>query len=184
MCSIKEVWKPIKGFPYYEVSNVGRVRSLTRNIVHSNGMLQYCAGKLLTAGDNGRGYLQVGLCLKGKRYTKKVHRLVAETFIPNPTNKPEVNHIDEDKHNNYAGNLNWMTHEENLNHGTVTARISATMLNGSLSKPVIQESSTGEFIKEWPSAAEAGRNGFERSLINRCCRGICSTHKGFKWRFS
>ena len=104
------MWKDIKGFDNYEVSTEGQVRNIT-------------TGHILKPRDNGRGYLEVGLHTNKKRTHKYIHRLVAEAFIPNPNNKPEVNHIDEDKTNNSVNNLEWLTHKENNNYGTKNERM-------------------------------------------------------------
>ena len=172
----------------YKVSNWGRILSLNyRN-----------TGKpeLMTPIANTKGYFQVGLWKNGEYKTCKVHRLVAETFLPNPENKPEVNHIDEDKTNNFVflnedgsvdkekSNLEWKTHKDNINHGTRNERVSKTLTNGKLSKPVLQLSLSGELIREWPSTAECGRNGFDQGAVTKCCRGKLKSHKGFRWMYA
>ena len=99
-------WKPIKGFEgLYEISNAGNIRSF-----HSR------EAKTLKTWESKNGYIQVGLHKNGKLHAKLVHRLVASTFIPNPQNKPQVNHIDGDKTNNKIDNLEWCTAKENVQH--------------------------------------------------------------------
>lgn len=101
-----EVWKPIKDYEgLYEVSNYGRIRSLKRKAPH---ILKQC--------DNGYGYLMVTLSKNGKQMTIKVHRLVAEAFIPNPENLPTVDHIDRNRKNNFANNLRWTNYLEQNNN--------------------------------------------------------------------
>lgn len=103
---LEENWKTIAGYEgYYEVSDLGNVRSLDRG---------NRKGKLLVS--NTGKYKGVFLCKLGTIKRKNIHRLVAETFIPNPENKPLVNHKDGDKHNNKLENLEWCTHQENMNH--------------------------------------------------------------------
>ena len=94
-----------------------------------------------------------------------------------------MNHKDEDKSNNVVSNLEWCTHEYNNTYGTRNKRIGKSNTNGKLSKPVLQYTLDGQFVKEWPSTMEAARNGFNRSHIIECCRKNRKTHKGFKWGY-
>lgn len=107
-----EIWRKIEGFESYEVSNMGRVRSLDR--VSCSG--HKLTGKVLIPTQNQYGYLIVSLYKNGTRYIKRVHRLVSVAFIPNPEGKPQVNHIDGDKTNNRIENLEWCTNSENQIH--------------------------------------------------------------------
>lgn len=107
---MKEIWKDIKGYEgLYQVSNFGRVK---RN------------GRILKVRVKRKGYLGVVLYNNSEPKHYTIHRLVAEAFIPNPENKPQVNHIDEDKTNNTVANLEWVTAKENANHGTRNSRMS------------------------------------------------------------
>ena len=113
-----ELWKDIKDYEgFYQVSNLGRVKSLSRSIYDSRGYMIYRKGKIKKPSVDKNGYPQIGLCKNGTVITRKIHRLVAETFIPNPENKPEINHKDEDKLNNCVDNLEWVTEKENVNYG-------------------------------------------------------------------
>ena len=107
-----EIWKPVKGFENYEVSNLGQVKSLNYNRTKEAKILRLCKNK--------DGYLCVHLHKNGKGYAKKVHRLVTAAFIPNPEGKTEVNHIDGNKTNNRVENLEWATHSENMHHAWET----------------------------------------------------------------
>ena len=105
----EEIWKPIKDFEgYYEVSNIGRVRSLNYKRTGKE--------KILKNIEDYKGYLEVGLTKNGKRKQFKVHRLVAEAFIPNPENKPCIDHINTVKSDNRVENLRWVTYKENSNN--------------------------------------------------------------------
>ena len=96
-------WRKLVDYPNYSVSNYGEVRNDT-------------TGKILKRGEDCDGYFQHTLCANGARYTRKVHRLVALAFIPNTENKPMINHKDGNKQNNYVGNLEWCTNQENQDH--------------------------------------------------------------------
>lgn len=107
------IWKDVKGYEeYYEVSDTGKVRSKDR-WVNNNGTMEFRKGRELRSA-NCRGYRLVALCVDAKPYKAKVHRLVAEAFIPNPDNKPEVNHINTVKDDNRVENLEWCTKSENM----------------------------------------------------------------------
>ena len=123
-----EEWKDIANYEgIYQISNMGNVRSLDR-IVHPNN--QYLQkGKILKPLDNGK-YLFVTLRKDGVKENKYIHRLVAEHFLPNPLFYNEVNHKDEDKHNNCISNLEWCTHSYNMNYGTRNEKISKTKKAG------------------------------------------------------
>lgn len=167
----REIWLPIKGYVgLYEVSSFGRVRSLNYN--HTGHT------KVLSPVEDGGGYLQVGLCKNGKCKKFKIHRLVAQAFLPNWFDDREINHIDENPKNNHIDNLEWCDSKYNTNYGTRNEHIAEK-----LSKPVIQLTKTGELVREWPSTIEAGRNGFKQGAVSLCCRGKLNYHKGFIWRY-
>ena len=173
MIIMNEIWKPIVGYEgLYEVSNLGNVRSLNYN---GTGKI-----KILSCIIHNDGYYIVNLHKDGKQKTYKIHRLVAQAFIPNPDNKPEVNHINEDKTDNRACNLNWMTSKENINWGTgIKRRCQEKEI------PVKQMNLDGTLVTIWPSATEAGKNGYKKTSISACCRGekYRKTYKGYKWAY-
>ena len=189
-----EIWKtPIyKGKIYdnYQVSNLGQILSLNfRNTGRA---------ELMNPWKDKDGYLKIGLRKNRKTDFILVHRLIAETFIPNPDNLPQVNHkIEDDKGKtinmvffNIDGSINkekstieWCDGKYNHNYGTINERISKANTNGKLSKPVLQLSLTGELIREYPSVRECERNGFEHSGVVRCCKGKQRTHKGFRFMY-
>lgn len=118
---MKEVWKDVVGYEgLYQVSNLGRVKSLARFKLN-HGKLKPIPERILKPWEmskqtNGQAYMMVSLYQNAKRKSALVHRLVAEAFIPNPENKPTVNHKNGDKYNNQVDNLEWMTQRENLLH--------------------------------------------------------------------
>ena len=113
----EELWKPISGYEgIYEVSSLGRVRSLDRVVVDYRGIEKSVGGKILKPGVTNKGYYIVSLNSVDKRHTLTVHRLVANAFVPNLDNKPQVNHINGIKTDNRICNLEWLTNEENMKH--------------------------------------------------------------------
>ena len=191
---MNEIWRTViyDGIVYddYQVSNLGRILSLNyRNTGRA---------ELMTLVGDGDGYLTVQLSKNRKRKTCKVHRLVAQTFLPNPENKPEVNHKIEGNEGkkinmvifNEDGTIDkkrttieWVTRKENNNYGTHNERMAKTKTNGKKSKRVLQLSLTGELIREYPSTRECGRNGFDQGVVAGCCRGERKSHKGFRFMY-
>ena len=118
-----EEWRTIEGYEgLYEVSSYGQVRSFDRYVKYSDGRIHLHKGKVLSPIKDKDGYLQVVLNCNGKRKRIKVHRLVAQAFILNIDNLPQVNHKDEDKTNNRVDNLEWCTAKYNVNFGTARIR--------------------------------------------------------------
>ena len=176
-----EIWKSVEGYEgLYEVSNCGNVRSLDRIVTHSDGKNYSLKGKMLKMGYCGSGYLHFILHKNGKTENKYLHRLVAETFLPNPNNLPEVNHKDENKANNCANNLEWCSHLYNMRYGTRNKRDAEKK-----SKTVLKiDINTNEVIEEYQSAKEASRQThLSQGHISACCRGEQRHYKGFKWRY-
>jgi len=110
-----EIWKAIIGFERYQISNLGRVKSLPKTWVSGRGRILSHDGKILFQQKSPQGYLSVKVS-DGKHKRFRTHRLVALAFIPNPENKPEVNHKDGNKENNHVSNLEWATGSENVKH--------------------------------------------------------------------
>ncbi len=176
-----ELWKDVIGYEgLYQVSTWGNVRSLDRVVVHNNGKRQHRKGKILKPFKDGQGYLRVEF----KNHAYSVHRLVAETFIPNLNNYLEVNHKDENTSNPKIDNLEWCTASYNKNYGTRNSRCRLKTINDiNRSKKVYQYDLEGKFIKVWPSTKECGRNGFIAKHVSSCCLGNRKTHKGFIWSY-
>lgn len=183
----KEIWKAIEGYEgWYEVSSFGRVRSLDRVIFNSDGRKRLWKGIIMKIRKDRGGYLTCCLRKNSKCKLLKVHRLVAQTLIPNPDNLPQVNHKDEVKTNNHVDNLEWCDSKYNVNYGTAIQRRTETQLNSlKLSKPVLQiDKNSNEIITEYPSANEAARKlNINQGSISNCCNGNCKTYKGFKWKY-
>lgn len=122
------IWKPVVGYEgLYEVSSAGDVMSLDRFIIYSDGTKHLHKGRMLSIGTDNHGYQSVVLSMNKRAKTYLVHRLVAEAFIPNENNLPEVNHRDENKSNNRADNLEWCTGRYNSNYGTRGQRLSKAL---------------------------------------------------------
>lgn len=161
-----EQWKTINETPccVYEVSDKGRVR-----ITHKKGCAGGKAGsvKVFYGYPTKHGYLN--LCFGN------VHHLVAQAFIPNPNNYTEVNHKDEDKHNNTVENLEWCSSNYNANYGTRNQRIK---------KPIVQLTMNGEYVAEYDSATDALLAlGILKQTISSCCHGHRKSAGGYKWMF-
>ena len=187
-----EIWRTAiyKGVIYeglYKVSNLGRILSLNYN--HTG------KSKLMKLFETKKGYLQVRLYKDSESKWCRAHRLVAETFLENPENKPQVNHKDEDKTNNFVflnedgsvdkekSNLEWKTPKENSNHGTRNERIAKANTNRNKSKKVLQFSKSGEFIREWASLMECSRDGFGFRNVSSCRLGKIKSAYGYIWRY-
>ena len=175
-----EEWEYIDEQNYYQVSNLGRVRSLPRLLTHKNGKEVQLKGKILKPYLDRKGYLTITINHK----TRPIHRLVAEHFIPNPNNKPCIDHINTNRVDNRVENLRWCTYKENM--GNPITRKALIRHNQEISlnrrEPIIREDLFGN-IKEYDSITSAKLDGFNSGNISRCVRGLNSTHKGYKWYY-
>lgn len=189
-----EIWKDVVGYEgLYEVSNFGRVRSRVNN----HEVLR-TEPKMLKLVKNNNGYIRISLCKEGKKVSKAVHRMVAEAFLENPSNLPQVNHKDEDRTNNFIffdengtvvpekSNLEWCDAKHNINWGTRTEKNAMARLNHpKMSKKVYQFDLEGNLVKTWPSTYEVERQtGWAEQNISACCLGKYKTAHGFVWRYS
>ena len=185
-----EIWKTAvyDGEIYeglYKVSNLGRILNLNYRNTGKE--------RLMKPRTNTGGYFQVKLRKNGEKKDCLDHRLVAQTFLPNPENKPCINHKIEGKKGkkinivffNEDGTIDkerttieWATYEENNNYATRNERMAKTK-----SKKVLQLSLDGELIREWESTKECERNGFNHSAVSACCNGERKTHKGFRFQY-
>lgn len=149
---MKEIWKDVSGFEgLYQVSNFGRVRSL-----------KFGKEKMMEGGITNKGYLQVTLSLNGRVKRYQVHRLVADVFISNPNNLPQVNHIDGNKTNNNVENLEWVTAKQNIHHAW----------NAGLHPLKLVSIHCNELDLDFNSINEASRYfGCDNSCIRRILKG-------------
>ena len=177
-----EIWKKVDGYPNYEVSNLGNVRSLN---YHREG-----ESKILKTSLNNKGYLYITLCKEGKTKRYFVHRLVAQAFLDNPNNLPQVNHKDEDKTNNHVSNIEYCDAKYNMNYGTRIDRQKQNTINKqgkecNYSKPINQYSKDNVFIKRWDCASDVKRElGFSNSNICLCLRGKRKSCGGYIWKYA
>lgn len=169
-----EEWRIIPLFTNYQVSNFGNVKCVKGN-----------KNKLLKGSKNAKGYLRVNLYDEfGKVKTRFIHNLVGELFLINLENKPQINHIDEDKENNHILNLEYVTNLENRRHGTVISRIAKAN-----SVAIIQYTLTEEFIKEWDSVNQAAKElNISSSRLYSAVKGEYKTrhpysYKDYVWRY-
>ena len=188
---INEIWIDIVGYEQlYQISNLGRVKSLNYNKTGKEKILKLCK--------NNSGYLLVNLSKNSETKKYTVHRLVAEAFIDNPNNLPCIDHINCEKSANSVENLRWVTHKENMNNpitklvlknnglknnkGQKIATICATFKN---SKPIIQFSKDGEFIRKWNCIMDVERElGIDQGNISKCCNGKLKSAGGYKWSYA
>jgi hypothetical protein len=178
-----EEWRNVIGWEdFYLVSNYGRVKSLSRKVLKSDGRIQEVHCRILRQLQDKKGYYRVMLSVDGERKVKQVHRLVAESFIPNIHNYSQINHKDENPSNNFIKNLEWCSVEYNLNFGTRNHRASI-----SLSSPVRQYSLDGKYIRTFYGTREAGRQIGHRATasanIAACCRGERNNAYGYIWEY-
>lgn len=192
---MEEIWKDIEGYKgLYQVSNLGQVRSLNYHMQKGNIKIM--------KQQKVRGYLVVEIHNKNRGKSKRtiyyIHRLVAQAFIPNPNNYPEVNHKDERPENNFVyvneggtvniekSNLEWCTEKYNNNYGTRLSRALETKkINGKRNKPVNQYDMDGNLIKRWESGTIAAEElGLCQGSISRCCLKQRNSYNGFIWRYA
>lgn len=175
-----EVWKDIVGYEsYYQISNMGRVKSLDRVIIMKNGHPKHLREQILRQYNYIRhkkgikettNYMFVRLCVGNVTKNFFVHKLVATAFCKKADNHTEVNHIDENPSNNNASNLEWCTHSQNINHGTRNRKVAKNTPNR---REIDQYTKEGVFIKRYFSMSDASRvTGIDVSHISMCCRGV------------
>jgi len=196
---MREIWKDIQGYEMlYQVSNQGRVRSLDRVVSCKNGKRKNLHGNIIRPQRCSNGYLFVCLSKQGTVRQHRVHRLVAIAFLQRQDDKCEVNHINECKTDNNVSNLEWLSHRDNIVHGTqqqrgVAHRNQRGERNGMFgrkgklnphSKRVLQLDLNGNRITSYDSIREAAvATNSNASSITSVCRGRLIQTNGYKWQY-
>jgi len=172
---MEEIWKDVVGFEgLYQVSNLGRVKSF-RKPLKLKSPDEYILKNYIA----NNGYVQVTLYGKNNREKRLVHRMVAEAFIPNPSNLPQVNHIDENPSNNCSENLEWCTARYNNEFGTAQLRMSITK-----GRMIDQFLPTGEFVARYSSIHIASKiTGHSLAQIKNSCYGHAIKGGNYVWRY-
>lgn len=167
-----ETWKPINGFPKYHVSNQGRIKNIE-------------SGRIFTGTQDAFGYMHVRLINPQGTYTlRKIHRLVAEAFLPNPDNKPIIDHIDGDKTNNALSNLRWVTYSENTIEYKKRAEANPENKQNQKSRKIAQYTLDGKLVATFDKISEITKTlGIGRYGIYCTCYGKLRSNGGFMWRF-
>lgn len=184
----KEIWKDIKGYEgLYQISNLGRVKSLKRKVYAGRNKERWQNGKILSNNkNNGKGYKVVALNKNGISKNKYIHRLVAETFLENPNNYKYVNHKDENISNNCLDNLEFCTAQYNCTYNNVHIKRGLKNRNNiQNSKKICQLDENGNIIKIFPSISEASRCfNVSSQAISDCLRKIQNHSAGYKWEYA
>lgn len=194
-----EIWKDIAGYEgLYQVSNLGRVKSLPRELKRFAGRKCITKERILTAHPNSKGYLRVQLKKDGTEERRFLHRLVAEAFIPNPDSKGEVNHLDNVPTNNGVENLEWVTHKENMEWASKCGRfdhlkeihsrygkMNIEKARKCVERKVCLIDENGIVIKKFNTLTDAcNAYGLDSGGLCRCCQGKQKTCGGYRWRYA
>ena len=182
---MKEIWEDIPNYEgLYQASNLGRIRSVDRykEVIIKNQYGEYKRTKFFKSyvlkQQTYMGYKCVQLHINGKYKWEKVHRLVAKAFVPNPENKPQVNHIDGNKSNNCVENLEWCNQSYNTKHAYKNNLIKHYKIE------INQYDLEGNYIKTWESAKEIEKKlKIKNSQICRCCKNENLTAGGYHWKY-
>jgi len=188
---MEEIWKDIEGYEdLYQVSSLGRIKSLERFIELKNGSVREVQEKIMYCGISNSGYYCTWLVKDKKKKGVFVHVLVAKAFIPNPENKREVDHLNFDKLDNKIENLCWATPKENTKRAFDELKLKGPWL-GKLGKDnpksisVNQYSLDGEYIKTYPCIEDVYRErGIKSGYISAVCKGKSKTALGYKWKYA
>lgn len=175
----EEIWKDIPKHEGYQVSSWGNFRSVDRKIIRSDGKIKSFKGRQIKYKSDKGGYFTYTLCGYGSKNSHiKIHRIIAELFIPNSNNYPSVNHINGKKNDNRVENLEWCTVGYNNLHSHILG------LNKGGIKPIIQFDKNGTIIKEWESTVSASRTlSLNANTTRTNLSGRNKTAYGFIWKF-
>lgn len=197
---MNEIWKPIPNYEgLYEISNLGRVKSLERTCKHCGPRVhkhtRIVKERMIKFTINHKGYYLVRLYKDGVQATFAVARLVAKIFIPNPDNKPQVDHIDNDKTNNRIDNLRWVTNHENMTNEITVARRSfkakgkwhgpehKSGAESPTARPIVMINPVTKQTTFFGCMEETRAIGFTPSNVSKCCRGLLKHHKGMSFMY-
>ena len=194
-----EEWRDIPGYEgLYQVSSIGRVKSLPKDYVICNSSVVHAKEKILRPRKMHDGYIRIELNHNGVAKQYPVHRLVAMAFIENPENKPHIDHLNTIKDDNRVENLRWVTPKENFANPVTRARYLASIKHRPSgkdsalfeekspdSKAVLQYDKQGKLIARYACCHQVGRKneGYNYSNIARVCRGERLTYKGYIWKY-
>lgn len=197
-------WRDVVGYEgYLEVSDTGLIRSVEREVRHKYGTTMRIKSREIKGHPDPKGYLKVRTSINKEKTSIKIHRAVAEAFIPNPNNKPQVDHIDGDKTNNTVSNLRWVTNRENFDYSVANGlRVNsykaleearhdeeklaraAESIRKRCSKKTYCYDTNSNFVAEYSSNTEAAKAvGGCQSGISGCCRGRYKTYKGYTFSY-
>lgn len=188
---MEEIWKDIEDYEgLYEVSSMGRIRSLDK----FDSIGRYVKGKILQSILVKNGYMHITLCKGGEKHSFSIHRLVAEAFIPNPDNKPCIDHINTDRTDNRAENLRWVTYQENNNNPLTKNKKCGENhpkpFKGIFGKehprslPILQFTKEGGLIKIWDNTRSVEKEtNISHSNICNVLKGKRDYAGGYKWKY-
>ena len=177
-----EIWKDIEGYEgLYQVSNRGRVKSLSRKVTNAMFSINEHFVKVV---DNGNGYKSVSLWKDNKGKHFYVHRLVALAFVPNYNGYKYINHKDEDKSNNDVSNLEWCTAKYNCNYGNHTKKLKKSYILNGNNRPIDVYDMNGVFLKTFDCSNDVCRElNIERRSLYSVCQGVVKSSKGYRFAF-
>ena len=187
---MNELWKDIKGYEgYYQISNLGRVKSLNRTIIRRDNKIYHQKEQIITPCINHKGYYCCILRKEFKGYPKRVHRLVAENFLDNPNNLLQVNHIDGNKQNNNVNNLEWISNYDNMQHSIKMGLRDVIKITNKLRetnrREILQYDLDGNFIKQYNSIKEAETElHIPNQNIVKVCQGKRKMAHNFVFKYA